>query len=61
MRSNHKRIRLKRVELKPIRFEELLARIRQDVHDDVSASPFNHALSNDSDSDDGGIDTYDFN
>ena len=27
LRSNHERLRLKRIELKPIRFEELLARI----------------------------------
>ena len=57
LRSNHKHLRLKLIELKRIRFEELLARIFQDVHDDVSASPVNHALgdalSNDSNSDDG--------
>ena len=45
-RSNHDRLRLKRIELKHIRFEELLARIRGDVRDDVgnnACSPANHA------------------
>ena len=67
LRSNHERLRLKRIELKRIRFEELLARIRQDVRDDVSAnvcSPVNNALgdalSNDSDSDEGWLGRYDF-
>ena len=54
--SNHECLRLKQIELKRIRFGELLARICQDVHDKVAASPVNHALgdalSNDSDSDD---------
>ena len=66
LRSNHERLRLKRIELKHIRFEELLARIYQDVHDDVAANvhaPVNNALgdalSNDSDSDDGWLDRYD--
>ena len=68
LRSNHERLRLKRIELKRIRFEELLARICQDVRDDVvdnSCSPANHALgdafSNDSESDDDWLDTYDSN
>ena len=65
LRSNHKRLRLKRIELKRIRFEEFLARIRQDVRDDVAANvrtPVNnalgYALSNYSDSDDGWLDRY---
>ena len=64
LRSNHERLRLKRIELKHIRFEKLLARTRQDVRDDVVAnvcSPANHALDdflyNDSDSDDGWLNT----
>ena len=68
LRSNHERLRLKRIESKCICFEELLARIHQYVCDDVvdnACSPANHALgdalSNDSDSDDGWIDTYDSN
>ena len=47
LRSNHERFRLKRIELKRIRFEELLARIRQYVRDDVvdnACSPANNAL-----------------
>ena len=66
-RSNHERLRLKRIELKRIRFKELLARICQDVSDDVAANvraPVNNALcdalSNDSDSDDGWLDRYDY-
>ena len=66
MRSNHERLRLKRIELKRIHFEEVLPRICQAVRDDVVAnvcSPNNHALgdalSNDSDFDDGWLDTYD--
>ena len=65
LRSNHERLRLKRVELKLIRFEELITRILVDVRYDVlnnSCSPANHALgdasSNDSDSNDGWLDTY---
>ena len=65
LQSNHKRLRLKRIELKHIRFKELLARIRQDVRDDVAANarvPVDNALgdtlSNDSDSDDGWLDIY---
>ena len=65
MRYNHERLRLKRIELKRIRFKELLARIRQDFRDDVSANarvPVNNtlgdALSNDSDSDDGCLNRY---
>ena len=56
LRSNHERLRLKLIELKRIRFKELLARIRQDFREDVVAnvcSPAYHALgddlSNDSD------------
>ena len=66
LQSNYERLRLKRIELKRIRFEDLLARIHQDVRDDVAAnvcSPVNNALgdalSNDSDSDDGWLDIYD--
>ena len=54
--------------MKRIRFEELLARIRQDVRDDVSAnvcSPVNNALgdelSNYFDSGDGWLGRYDSN
>ena len=67
-RSNHDCLRLKRIELKRISFEELLARIRQYIRDDISAnvcSPVNHALgdasSNDYDSNDGWLDTYNSN
>ena len=66
MRSNHERLRLKRIELKCFRFEELFAIIWQDVCDNVDAnvcSPVNNAfgdaLSNDSNSDDGWLDRYD--
>ena len=66
LRSNHERLRLKRIELKRIRFEQLLDRIRQDVCDDVVdnvCSPANHglgdALSNDSGLDDRWLKTYD--
>ena len=66
LRSNHERLRLKRIELKRIRVEEYLARICQDVSDKVAlnvCSPVNNALgdalSNDSDSNDGWLDTYD--
>ena len=65
LRSNHERLRLKRIELKHIRLEEYLARIHQDVRDKVAANarfPVNNALgdalSNDSDSDDGWLDRY---
>ena len=47
LQSNHKRLILKRFELKRIRFEELLARIRGDVRDDVlnnDCYPVNRAL-----------------
>ena len=60
LRSNHERLRLKCIELKRIRVEEYLARIRQDICDEVAANvrgPVNNALgdalSDDSDSDDG--------
>ena len=66
LRSNRERLRLKRIELKRIRFEAYLARIRQDVRDDVAAyihAPVNNALgdafSDDSDSDDGWLERYD--
>ena len=66
LRSNHERLRLKRIELKRIRVKEYLARIRQDVSDKVSANvcaPVNnalgHALSDDSDSNDGWLYRYD--
>ena len=59
LQSNHERLRLKRIEFKRIRLEELLARIRGYVRDDVfnnACSPANHALgdasSNDFDSND---------
>ena len=65
LRPNHERLRLKQIELKRIRSEELLARIRGDIRDDVlqnACSPANHALgdasSNDYDSNDGWLDTY---
>ena len=68
LRSNHECIRLKRIELKHIRFKELLARIRQDVRDEVVenvCSPANYALgdalSNDFDSNEGWLDTHDSN
>ena len=64
MRCNHKRLRLQRVARKRIDLENHLARIRQDMRDDVAAnyaySLTNHALgdatppsSNDSKSGDG--------
>ena len=66
LRSNHGRLRLKRIELKRIRVEEYLARVRQYIRDEVAAnvrSPVNNALgdalSNDSDSDDIWLDIYD--
>ena len=65
LRSNHKRLRLKHIELKCIRVKEYLARIRQDVRDEVAANaraPVNialgGALSNDSDFNDGWLDRY---
>ena len=68
LRCNHERLRLKRVERKRIAHDNHLARIRQDIRDDVAAncacSPVNHALvdamspsSNDFDSNDVWIDT----
>ena len=38
LRSNHERLRLKRIELKRIRVEEYLARIFQDVSDKVASN-----------------------
>ena len=65
LQSNHEHLRLKRIELKRICFEELLARICQDVRDDVTANVcatvnnyLGDALSNDSDSNDGWINIY---
>ena len=65
LQSNHERLRLKRIELKRIRFKEYLARICQDVSDGVSANvcapvsnDLGDALSNDSNSDDGWLDRY---
>ena len=44
----HERLRLKRVESKCIALENYLARIRQDIRDDIAAnyacSPVNYAL-----------------
>ena len=67
LRSNHERLRLKRIEFKYIRVEEYLARICQDVSDEVSANArdsvnnaLGDALSNDSESDDGWLNRYDF-
>ena len=68
LRSNHERLRLKRIELKRIRLKEYFAGICQDVRDKVAANlcvPANNALgdalSNDSDSNDGWLDRYDSN
>ena len=68
LRSNHERLSLKRIDLKHIRFEELLARIKGDVHEDVlhnACYPANHALGDalsiDSESNEGWIDIYDSN
>ena len=68
LRCNHERLRLKWVERKRIGPENHLARIRQDICDDVlnnACSPANHALgdtsSNDSDSNGGWLDTYNSN
>ena len=66
LRSNHEHLILKRIELKRICAEEYLARILQDVNDEVAANvraPVNNslvdAMSNDSDSDDSGLNRYD--
>ena len=66
LRCTHERLRLKWVERKLIRLENHLARIRQDICDDVlnnACSPANHTLGdaspNDSDSNGGWLDTYD--
>ena len=57
LRSNHERLRLKRVESKRICVEELLAIIRQDIRDEIRANvcdevrvDLGSALSDDSDS-----------
>ena len=67
LRFNHERLRLNQVELKHIRSEELIDRIRDNVRDDIlnnACSPANHALgdasSNDSESNDGWLDTYNY-
>ena len=64
-RSNHERLRLKLVDLKLIRLEDYLARIRQDFRDDAAANTrvlvnnaLDDALSNYSDSNDGWLDRY---
>ena len=66
LQCNHEHLRLKWVERKCIRLENHLARIRQDILDDVlnnAFPPANHALgdasSNDSDSNGGWLETYD--
>ena len=66
LRSNHKCLRLKCIELKFIRVEEYLDIMRQDVCDKVAANycvhnhnAFDDALSNDSDSDNSWLDRYD--
>ena len=63
LRSNPERLRMQRIELKRIRPEEYLARIIQDVRDDVDANlrvsvnnALGDALSNDFDLDDGWLD-----
>ena len=67
LRSNHERLRLKLIELKRIRFKALLARIRGDVCGDVlnnACYTANHDLgdasSNDYDSNDGWLNTYNY-
>ena len=62
LRSNHKRLRLKRIESRRIRVEELLARICQDIRDKVRSNvlvsvcnELGAALSDYSDSNDGWI------
>ena len=47
LRANHERLRLKHVEWRRTRNRELLARIRQDMRDEVPAE-LGAALSNDS-------------
>ena len=66
LRSNHERIRLKRIELKHIRVEEYLDRICEEVSDKVAVNvcaPVNNALgdalSNYSNSDEGWLNRYD--
>ena len=66
LQSNHEPLRLKIIELKRIRFKELLARIFQDVRDDVAANVRDYVnnalgddLSNDSDSNGGWLNRYD--
>ena len=66
LRYIHERLRLKRIELKHILVEEYLARIRQDISDEVAANvraPVNNALcdalSHYSNSDDVWLNRYD--
>ena len=68
LRFNHERPMLNRIELKRIRVEKYLARVCQDIRNEVAANvlaPVNNALgdslSDDSDSDDGLIFRYDSN
>ena len=58
LRSNHERLRLKHVELRRIRVDELIDIIRQEIRDEVCAD-WGDDLSNDSDSDDGWLNRYD--
>ena len=58
LRSNHERLRQKRVESRQIRVEGLLARIRQDIRDKVRAE-WGATLSDYSDSDDGWLNRSD--
>ena len=66
LRSNHERLRLKRIESRQIHIEEYLAIICQEIRDKVAANvrtavnnDFGYALSDDSNSDDGWIIRYD--
>ena len=66
MRSNHERLRLKCIESRRIRVEELLNRIPQDICDEVRANfcvpvrnELGDALSDDSDSNDGWLERFD--
>ena len=58
LRANHERLRLKRVEFRQTCHRELIARIRQDIREEVSAE-WGASLSNDSD--DGWLKVYDSN
>ena len=68
LQSIHERLRLKRIKLKRIHLEEHLARICQDISEEVASNvhaPVNNALgddlSDDSDSGDGWLHIYDSN